>query len=164
MKQDIPLSLVSKGANFDVLHQGERIGALQYGLHLGDYGIVIQSGNVIYCYSVSRSAAAIVNPKLVLDELLGAFKQKQIAHRVLFEGNVECAQRGTYLVLLVDRQALMWLSLHPVTDFPGCSIFTSTDSATPHEYYVYPVAAQLSYPDLNLTVLHHSMGWCHNRF
>lgn len=165
MEHDNPqLSLVSQGANFDVLHGGERIGAIQYGLHVGDYAIVIQSKDVIYCYSVSKNASAVLNPSVVLDQLLNAFKSKKIPYRILFEGVVKCIQYGAYLTLCVEETALMWLSLHPIENYPGCFAFSSTDREINHEYYVFPVDTQLSQPELNISVLHHSMGWCHRLY
>jgi hypothetical protein len=162
------ISLIPQGANFDVIFQGENVGSIQFGLHLGQYGIVIQSGTNIFAYSVNPQASVHCKPDVAVDQLLKAFRAKNIEHRILHKGHVECAEyQKTYMMLAVNKTAIMMLSLHPITNFPGCIAYTPKDEAgnqLGYEYYTYPVCEKLSQPDLNLNVMAHSTGWCGSRF
>lgn len=166
--ENASISLISQGANFDVIRQGERVGSIQFGLHLGQYGVVIQSGSNIFAYSVSALASAECKPEVAIGQLLKAFRDKNVEHRVLHEGHVECAQyQKTYMMLAVNKVALMMLSLHPIANYPGCIAFTPKDShgeALGYEYYTYPLCERLSQPGLNLNVMAHSTGWCGSRY
>ena len=162
------ISLVSQGANFDVIYQGERVGSIQFGLHLGQYGIVIQAGTNIFAYSVNPMASTQCKPDEAIGQLLKAFRARNVEHRVLHEGHVECAQyQKTYMMLAINQTAIMMLSLHPIQDYPGCLAYSPKDNngnLLGYEYYTYPLCEKLSQPGLNLTSVAHSAGWCGSRF
>lgn len=161
------LSLVSKGANFDLMYAGRQVGAIEFGLHLGRYGIVIKSGNAIFAYSLKAANPAELDPCKAFDPLLDAFAQKGIEHAILYAGDIGCYQHQSYLFLTVNAVAIMGLSLHPIHNCPDVTVFCAPDehgNTLPYEYYIYPICQHLSTPGLKLAALVHSMGWCANRF
>lgn len=166
MKQN-ELSLVSQGPNFQVFAQDQHVGEILFGLHVDHYGIIIQSGNQIYAYSVKPIRVAMCDPQDALDQLLDAFKRNATPYQVIEQGDVSCIQYNkVYMMLCVGGNAQMLLSLHPMPA-TGAFAFLPKD-AEGHDlsYYHYtcPVNIPLMQPDLNLQTLVHSAGWCASRY
>lgn len=166
MKQT-ELSLVSNGANFRVFAQDTQVGEIVFGLHVGSYGVVIISDNHVYAYSVSAPVGVHLDPQDAIDRLLDAFVKSKTKYRVLIQGAVSCVQYNQcYMMLCVNNSALMLLALHPFTG-TGSFAFQPKDAEghdLPHYHYVTPVELELMKPDLNLTSLVHSAGWCASKY
>jgi len=166
MKQT-EFSLVSQGPNFNVFHSGQQVCQLLCGLHPNKYGVLILSGNTIFSYSVDIGPGRSHNPQVIIDELLNAFEKTKTPHRVLLQGLVECIQyKNCYMMLCLNGISIMAMSLHPV-EVPGGMTYTPKDAdgkELPYSYYTYPIYEPAMVPELNITTLVHSMGWCANRY